>query len=534
MAGLSFRSGPALVELSAQGEVTAVRHEDGDSYLDGAGAVQVWTGGVAREWSPPTLEVDADEVEVTRTSGALRVVVRHTFAAGWAIRLALTNTGPDELVLDDVRLGWRAAPGRPVTALAAGAAGSVAVLPADGAGPLLGAVLRLGVLDRVDADGLHLGRVVLAPQGRFVEQWHVGFQPGPGAFGRGLHPEVPVRLDLELGDAVSIATTEDEALVLGEGLVAEPVRGGTELTGWRAGTHEVELRSARGSTRYPLRVAEPWSEVLRASAAWVLDRPRTSSGVVPLSGPDQALVVQAALAAGVVEDDYEAEDALDLYGARLPEDGDRDARTIGWLCAEHDRVTDPEPLTWALRGVLGHRRPEPGLGLVATRVCLALVVAGRPVTPVVEHLRTLAREAERPPGAGGLGEQAALLELEVVTMARRPADPPAAAGTRPSGVRTGASTWLPGAVLPRTAAVGDRLGGGLTGRPVPPLPLELLAHVAAVLTLLPEPVSAELAGRWGCSAHELGRRARAEVLARLEGPVPGPAHGWLVLASRPG
>lgn len=528
MPGLSFRSGPAVVELSADGVVTEVRHtaHPGWTYLSSAGEVRAWVHGEPVTWAAPLVEADADEVEVIRSSDDLRVVVRHSFAVGWGIRVALSNSGPAELVLDEVLVSWRAGPDQAIWALAAGAAGSVAVFAPDGVGPLLGAVLRTGSVHRVSPDGLHLGRIVLAPQGRYVEQWHVGFHATPQAFGRGLHPEVPTKLDLELGESAVIATTEDEALVLGPGVAADPVRGGQELMTGTSGTHQVQVRSARGATVYELRVAERWDQLIEVAAAVALEQPRNTSGTIRLADLDSALVVQAARGRGLLADPYPAEDALDLFGVRLWEEGRLDARTIGFLCGEHDRTTDPEPLAIATRALLSRCQPEPGLGLVATRLCLAMVVAGQSVTPVVEHLRALAAETDLAPGAGTLVDQAALLELEVVTMTRTGTVPGGGSSRRPSS-----PLWQPGAVPARTAALGGWLGGGLRGRAVPPLPVEHVAHLAAVFALLPEPVSAELRGRWGCTAHELGRRARAEVLARLDNPVPGPAHGWLALAS---
>lgn len=531
MPGLSFRSGPALVELSADGVVTEVRHTAHPSwaYLSSAGEVRAWVHGEPVSWSAPVVEADADEVEVTQTSDDLRVVVRHSFSVGWGIRVALSNSGPAELVLDEVLVSWQAGPDRATWALAAGAAASIAVFAPDGVGPLLGAVLRTGSVHRVSPDGLHLGRIVLAPQGRYVEQWHAGFHASAHTFGRGLHPDVPTWLHLELGESAVIATTEDEALVLSPGVAADPVRGGQELLTATAGSHLVEVRSARGSTAYQLRVAERWDELLEAAAAAALDRPQSGAGVVQLAGLDSALVVQAALARGVVADPYPAEDALDLFGVQTSEDEQVDARMIGFLCGEHERSGDPEPLRRAIEGVLGTAQPEPGLGLVATQLCLALVLSGESVTPVVEHLRNLAAATELAPGAVPLAEQTALLELEVVTMLRTaPAARPAA--TSPPG----GPAWQPGAVVARTAALGTWLGGGLRGDAVPPLPLERLAHLAAVLALMPEPVSAELRDRWGCTAHELARRARTEVLTRLDRPTPVPAYAWLVLGSRPG
>ena len=534
MPGLTYRSGPAVIELSGDGVVTDVRHTAHPrwNYLTSAGEVLAWVRGAAVTWSAPVVEADADELEVSRTSADLRLVVRHSFSVGWGLRVALSSTAADELVLDDVVVSWRAAPDRVSWALGAGAAASTAVFAPDGTGPLLGAVLRSGSVPQVSPEGLHLGRLVLAPRSRYVAQWHAGFHASPQAFGRGLHPDVPTRLDLELGESAVVATTEDEALVLSPGLAADPVRGGQELLAATAGSHDVEVRSARGATIYQLRVAERWDELLEAAARAALDAPPSGAGVLQLAGLDSALVVQAALARGVLADPYPAEDALDLFGVRMSEDEQVSARLIGFLCGEHERTGDPEPLRRAGEAVLATRRPEPGLGLVSTQLCLALVLAGQPVSPVVGHLQDLAAGSGLAPDAAPLAEQTALLELEVVTMPRA-ARTPRASGPSGGAEPTG-PTWQPGAVVARTAALGTWLGGGLRGHAVPPLPLERLAHLAAVLALLPDPVSAQLRDRWGCTAHELARRARTEVLTRLEGPTPGPAHAWLVLGSRPG
>jgi hypothetical protein len=214
-----------------------------------------------------------------------------------------------------------------------------------------------------------------------------------------------------------------------------------------------------------------------------------------------------------------AEEALDLYTARLPEDPPADPRTVGYLCGEHSRTADQELLQQATRAVLGSWQPAPGLGMAATELCLARLLSGLPVAPVLDHLVRLVGETELSPLATPVAEQASLLELEVVTMARLPAEG-----------RSGSAS----PVTARVAALGGWLGVGLKGRAVTPLPLDQLAHLAAVLALLPEPVSAELRPRWGCTAHELARRGQAEVLCRLPEKGLGAALSWLVLGTRPG
>lgn len=524
MAGSVFRWNGAEVVLDSAATVTSVGHRAGgkSAYLTSLGEVLVRTGGSTVGWSPPEVAIDVDEVEVVRRSGDLRLVVRHSFAAGWGLRVTLSNAGTTALSLEDVLLSWQLPADRPAWAVAAGATGSFAVLPGDGSGPLLGAVLRLGSVQRADAAGLHVGPVVLEPRARYVEQWHLDFHTSPRAFERTIQSGVPRRLDITLDEVVTLTADEDAALVLDEGLHAETVRDRLELTASAAGRYRVESRSALGVTSYEVGVADLLSTTLDEAAATLIAGPRTRAGTLRLADVDAALVVQHALARGVEADDqFAAEDGLDLFGSRLPEEGPYDPRTIAFLCGEHIRTADPEPLAWATRGVLSTQRPEPGLGVAATRVCLARLLVGRPVAPIVDHLRALAAASSTLPSASPRRDQAALLELEVVTMPR-PAPTPAG-------------------VLARTAALGGWLGAGLRGRAVPPLPLDELAHLAAVLALLPEAGGGALTRRWGTGVHELARRAQTEVLVRLgderlDDPaahVVGPAHGWLVLAAAP-
>ncbi|WP_091413991.1 hypothetical protein [Friedmanniella luteola] len=520
MSALTFPCGAAEVAVGPDGTVTAT--------LPGAAPTLLVTGGLLVHAAdgrpllpgPPEVRADEDEVELAWSTGALTLVVRHTFAVGWGLRVALSAGGEQAIDLRDPLLTWRTPDDRPAWALAAGAAGSYAVLPADGAGPLLGGVLRSGALPAVDPAGLHLGPVRLAAGARYVVQWQWDLHPGPRGLSRGRHPQVPRRLDLAVDEVVVVEATEDEALVLPDGLEAEHARGQVELSGVQPGRYPVELRAARGTTAYELRVGPPLETLLADRALVALEQPRTAAGIVRLADGDAALAVQRALAAAVLPDTELAEEALDLHTARLPDGDALDPRTVGYLCGEHTRTGDPALLERAERAVLVAASPEPGLGLAATQLCLALLLAGRPVAPVLQHLAGLAAAADRRASAAPLVAQASLLELEVVTTARRgPAD--GAAGS----VR----------VRERVAALGGWLGAGLTGRAVRPLPVDQLAHLCAVLALLPEPAAAVHRTRWGCTAHVLAAGGRVSVLERVAwdgGPEAGPALSWLLLGTR--
>jgi hypothetical protein len=276
VSGHSLRWDAARVDLSDAGVVTAVvpDAEPARSYLVTAGELRVVQDGTPVTWSAPELGVDADEVEVTRAAGPLRLVVRHSVAAGWGVRLVLSNSGDQPVVLDDAVLTWQPPADQPAWALAAGAAGSYAVLPLDGFGPVLGGVLRLGELAAVDGDGLHLGRLLLEPQGRYVVQWHWDFHADARSFDRGRHPDVPRRLDLLVGEVVTVAADEDQALVAAGGLEVETVRDTVELSGAEAGELLVELRSARGLTHFA--TASRWRRCCRRAppTSWPGPGPR--------------------------------------------------------------------------------------------------------------------------------------------------------------------------------------------------------------------------------------------------------------------
>jgi hypothetical protein len=519
VSSLTFRCGTVVVAVAGDGTVTATLPGARPALLVSGGLLVRAGDGRPLLPGPPEVRADEDEVELAWSDGALGLVVRHTFAAGWGIRVALSSRS-GTVDLPDPVLTWAVPDERPAWALAAGAAGSYAVLPAEGVGPLLGGVLRSGALPAVDGAGLHLGPVRLPAGGRHVVQWQWDLHPGPRSLSRGRHPQVPRRLDLAVDEVVTVDASEDEALVLDDGVEAERSGGQVELAAADPGRYRVELRAARGTTAYQLRVGPLLDDLVATRASAALEQPRTAAGVVRLPDVDAALVVQRALGAAVLPDPELAEEALDLWTARLPEDDALDPRVVGYLCGEHTRTGDPGLLDRGERAVLGARAPEPGLGLAATQLCLALLLAGRPVAPVLGHLATLAAGATRRPAAGPLVEQAALLELEVVSSTR-------------SG--PGAAAAGPDAARDRVAALGGWLGAGMTGRLVRPLPVDRLAHLCAVLALLPEPEAAVHRTRWGSTAHVLAAGGRASALERIgweAGPAAGPALSWLLLGTR--
>ncbi len=362
MSDLTFACGPAEVVIAPDGTVRASVPGADPALLVVGGHLVRAADGRALVPGLPEVRADDDEVELAWSAGPLSLVVRHTFAAGWGLRVALSAPGGEPVSLPDSLLTWRVPEDRPAWALAAGETGSFAVLPADGQGPLLGGVLRAGALPGVGPAGLHLGPVRLAPGGRYVVQWQWDVHPGPRSLSRGRHPQVPRHLDLAVDEVALVDAGEDEALVLPAGLAAERTRGQVGLSTMTPGRYPVELRAARGTTAYELRVGPSLADLVGERALAALEQPRTAAGVVRLSDVDAALVVQRALGAAALPDSELAEEALDRWTARVPEDGPLDPRTVGYLCGEHTRTGDPALLDRAAEAVLHAGIPRTGAG----------------------------------------------------------------------------------------------------------------------------------------------------------------------------
>lgn len=322
---------------------------------------------------------------------------------------------------------------------------------------------------------------------------------------------MPRSLQLTTGEATLIAAGEDEALVLPTGVAAEPVRDQVELCAAEPGRYRVELRTARGVTHYDVCWAPPVEQLLTEIATEILAGRRNPAGIVRLNGVEAALVVQFALRVGL-DDADSAEEALDLFTARLSAPAELDPRTAGFLCGEFDRTGDVGTLEAATVIVLGVNLSVPGLGLAVAQVGLARVLSGLSIDALTEHAVSLVATLPAP-GFGSFARQTAALELAMLTRRSRPNQD----------------------VSDRLLALGAWLGGGLKGHPVRPQPLAETAHLAAVLAALDEETSVGMRTRWACTAHELGRWTEAAISTRLSetaGERPGPAHGWLAVAAR--
>lgn len=514
--GLNFEVGGLRLSFSAPGEPG-----EGELVSCSAGTAALLTRGVlatARAsgrdvaWESAGLVADIDELEVTRHSDVgVRATLRHTFDAGWRVRLLLFNPGRTAVVLDDVTLTWRPASATLTCAYAAGAEAGYSVQPMQGDGPVLSGRLESGVQLRVDDDGLGLGSMRLEPGGRHVVRWRWEAVARPRDVPRS--GARPVNTWLENGQGATLATTPDVA-VLAPGLEQLSVAGGLELAANTPGRYPVELRSARGTTMFALRWAPDLSELVVDAATAAMGGTRVRSGAVRLADAAVGIVLQQALDQQHLPNIDDAQDALDLLAGELSEGPRSDPLSLAFLTREADRSGDVTLLDRAYAALLATPAPVQGLGLVAARVAVSAIRTGRPVRALTEHLERLEPRLEAADAGTGSGIELALL------VRRRDAGPADASLV---------------AALRRLGAV---LGSGLPGDVMPLLPLDTLAYLTGVVGLLDDPAGAALASWWGIGASELARHSAAQARARIAGPGATDdqptrlrALAWLVLAA---
>lgn len=509
--GLTYRLGRGVVVLRPDGSIEAVRPSPGAaSYLVGGGLVRVALGGAELSWSAPTAAVDVDEVEFAFAAAeGMGLVVRHSFAAGWVVRVALVNHTLDPLSVT-AELAWAPAPECPAWVLAAGVTGAYAIPGPDGEGSLLGGELVLGLCDRISEEGIGLGPVEVGPLERRVVQWRWGWYANPRAFSRNRFAQVPRDLVLPENESAQILA-DDDAAVVAPGV--DMVRQGSHLELASGGGHRVgvEVRSHRGVTAYDMEWVPSLDDVLAELGNGLLAGPRSRAGVVVLPDLDAALVVQHVLARGGADNPDEADDALGLFAARTAETEAADGRAVSLLCGEFERTGDPDLLERATANLVQLPRPVPGLGLAAAQLCVARLTSGEPLDPVLTHLGRLAGAAD-----DDALDLAADLELRLTTATRAADEDPGRRHFVDSRVRR----------------IGASLGAGLRGRALRPMAVDRQAYLAVLLALLPEELGARSWPEWGLRPHDVARMVQAQVLARLAGQAPRAAHSWMIMGAR--
>ena len=497
--------------------------------------------GTDRAWSSRDVAVDTDEIGVhagVAGTDGMEASVRHSFSTGWTTRLLLVNHGSRTQLIDRLQLAVRAAPGQRASGLVAGSRLCWALQATDGQGPLLAVRLAAGAVTGATVDGLELGPLRLGPGQRYVTQlrWELYATPRSVVAGPGRDVLVS-RTVYQVGESVLLPDDPDAALVVPRSVaveaVEEPEVAGREVSVAGPGRHRVELRSAEGDVRLDLGWVRPLTDQLGVWAAGVLAGPRTAAGVVAIDDLVGAIVVQAALGAGVVEDADQAGDALDRLTARLVDraepdsGGSADPFEVLYLLGEHGRSGDPDVLDLALTResqlLAQHGSPPPGAGLALLRT----VVVGADAPERVAQLVSRAVERATADLVVGVADEqadedvaatdpAARLELLLAVRPLLPDHHPAQRS-----------------LITLVRRLGAALGAGLPGRLLAPPPVAVHAHLVAVLRMLPEDGIPGVTRTWGSSSTMLAHRLTLEVLDRLTDDEVGPAAAWLSLVPRP-
>ncbi|MFT4165173.1 MAG: hypothetical protein QM650_08000 [Microlunatus sp.] len=538
-------AGRLILTVDETGRITSVadRRRPERPYLACVDLEPAVVNGRSGPWLDREVGLDEDEIEVTmRHRDSLDVQLRHGLSTGWMTRLLLVNSGATPLVLDRLPLRVQPAPDQLVSALAADSRICWAVQAADGHGPLLTARLTSGMVDRIEPEQFEFGGLRLAPGQRYVAQlrWELLATPRSVVAGPG-RDVLLTRTVYEVREPVLLPEDPDAALVVpsevGVDSLEEAEFSGREIFCHSTGRHPVELRSAEGDVCWQLSWVEPLATQLLTWAETILARPRTSAGVASIEDLPSAIVLQAALGAGGLEEVDDAADALDLVTARLlddPESG-RDAGPLAllYLLGEHGRTGDLDAfeaaVTLAETLLTGLDRTTPGLGLAMLRMVLAMAgsdlgpsAAGRVGSVVAQSVALVAQDG----GQDGDAE----LELLLAVQPLLPPDP--ANHERISRL---------------VRRLGAELGGGLPGQLLRPPPVTEHAYLAAVLQMLPEDGYPDITRSWGMPLTLLARQTTLQVLDRLTLDAGGePADGcdlsqqtataaaWLALVQRHG
>lgn len=435
----------------------------------------------------PTVHRLPDEVELTwtvsRRAGDLVVTGRHSFSMVWSQRWVVRRVGTARAVqvaeVLHLRMSHQVGPRTICWVFDAGVESSVSVQPYDPGLPVLGLTTQVGALAVVD-DALELGPYALGAADAAVVELRADLFQHAAGFSRTVHTWLPPSTYLSAGELVVIThpdaglvTTEDDGAAPGNPppdplpsavqMLAggSPGEQGSEFIAGSDTERRLVFHGARGRTEVTLHWAKPLGEAIATAAATLLSGPRAANGVPILDGPQSGLLVQRAVAdhteIGRV-DAADVLDALDLLAARDPQPT---PWQVMFDCAEFHRTGDDDLLIRAHRLLL-HAEPQPGTGLAASRLVVALLSVGRNPAPVLQRLQRSRAQT---------GDDDVRLELALV------AGTVLGAGHAPESAT--ASTR-------QLAQVAARLGSGLRGRAVPDLEPVDRARLLSLLALLPE------------------------------------------------
>lgn len=505
---MRFSVPPGRLEVDDGGRIGAVT-AGRRRYLSGGGVAEVIIAGEARRPTPGRVALDADEVETEAELAGLTVGIRHTFAAGWGWRVRLANATAAELIIDEVALDLRPEPGMIAHPTAAGAEAELIIRPADGSGPILAGRLAGGAIAEITTAGPRTGPIRLAPGAAYVLTWQWTWYEDVARLAerrRGMVPWPAVRT---IGEPIDLRGDPDAALIVPEdlsgadGTIRAPDGELTELIAGRPGSYPIEERSARGTVTFRLGWAPPLDQVLAERADRLPAAGRASA--------EAGIVLQSALNAGAAADPDLAVDTLEITAAELVEAGPDVGMAAVLLCLEHLRTGDPEPLRAAVDWILSRDRIEPGLGLAVTQACLARVVRGEPIAPIIERAGALAAAVPERPTLPL--DETGIAEVELLAALHRNLDRPAPA------------------LRNRLLAAGPYLGTGEVGPPTPALPAEDQAALIAAVLFAGEQAPSLVGRAWAASPTALAESAIPPLLLSADGAAPSDRTlAWLALA----
>jgi hypothetical protein len=485
--------------------------------------------GRRQRWEFAGMITDVDESEARYAvvdHPHLEYTVRNSFSGHWLQRHMVVNTSSATVRIDRLVLAVPPAEGCVGWASVAGGDAYWSVQPEDGLGPLLIGELVQGTLVGTEPDdrpGFATGAIMLPANRRFVLQWRIETATDAAAVVRSRQPRLSHRIEHAVNEPYEIPDP-DTAVVVDDPLLVSTEGDVQLITSDQPGRYLVELRSGRGTSRLDLAWVPSVEDVITdLSRSWLGGR-RSRAGVGVLPGPGAALGLQQAVIGRLTDDLDDAEDALALHTVRLLEQDSLSIMDQAFLAQETVRTGDPEPLSRARGELLAIDRPRPGLGLAATRLCLAELALGGAPSEVITRLHDLA-VVDEPPSVTGDHLLGTAARLELITV------------TGPSAGRTSDD------VITDALAVGAQLGSGLLGHRLGRLRPSVAIYAAAVLDLMPDTLGAELERHWGITAHGLADRTRTAALAAVLYPADAElsivefadtdeiaeAVGWLVL-----
>ncbi len=523
------------IEVTAAGLVRILDRARQTPILEtGAGPVRV--AGLNYRWSDPAITIDSDEIEISYRllpATGLRLTVRNTLAQVWTQRYIFENTTGESIDVEHAIQTFHAGPDCVAWLLGAGTAAALSVHPLSYGGPLLGARLQWGaVLTRqgqlAGQEQLDCGPFRLAGGARYIVQWRWERYLNPAAFARADPDWLPQDIVLVQGEPCWLSCP-DAALVLPGGLRVAEAGGSSELSPESGvGCFPIEVRDVRGTARIELCWAPDLNQVMLPVAKAAQAGSRSRAGIAKLADAAAGLVVQRTLAESLMTDPEETADALDLLTDRVRRSDPSLAAGAGagfgllYLCGEYARTGEQDLLTDAMCIFTGMPL-QPGIGLAAARLCLAMIAGGSDPMPVLAHIDRLAEDCRGDQGQSDPCRDGILTELRLVARVR----------PRTPGGMNDASGQDPVGMLGSVVKVGTQLGAGLHGARLPKLPLVQQAYLAAVLQATPDRINADLDRLWGMSAGSVATRVQRKLLVQLsaQGPLSDATAvlGWLAL-----